>query len=188
MPGFFYQAGNIPVSLPYYPCIKDDILTIIHRKRGTGMKRKTIFVIIVSLVVIAQFWGCSNRSIDTDSADTIVLQSTQSECLNGFTEPPGRIVESYGHVSFYAGHDTVIVGHDSTYYNCGSHLAVFLEQDDLELNFSEVDTFMTPMRCMCYFDVQAVAGGLSTGVYTVRLWQGDTGELLAEEELFVPGK
>ena len=140
------------------------------------------------LVLGSLFCACSDSLNNSANSADITLHSTQSDCLGGLNSPPGKIAKTTPLVWFYAGHDTLAVYHDSTYYNCGSHIAIFMEHEGFTIDFAEVDTLMIPMDCMCYFNVQATVAGLPRGTYTARLWHDDSGELLAEEELYVPGK
>ena len=155
---------------------------------------------IVALVLGVFACGCAEKStpprplelsfLQSDcrqGSETTPGESSQSTCLDHSLGAGAGLFSSVEIVRFAAGHDTILVYHDSASFNCCSLIRFDVEAHDTVLEFFEVDTAHGLCDCMCHFDLASFVSGLSRGMYTARLWTEGRTKLLGEAVVFVPG-
>lgn len=84
---------------------------------------------------------------------------------------------------------TIRVRHTAAIWNCCSKPALHLLQDGFQLTFIELEHLdAMPCHCVCPFDLEACQEKLAAGEYTVRVLNGETGEVLLEKIVVVGGR
>ena len=103
-----------------------------------------------------------------------------SSCLGEPTRVPDRIE------IWVEGHD-IYMAHQDAVYNCCAQMVVYLEDQRPLLKLIEQEAYpdSQPCRCLCTYQLSAHIANLPPGTYTVQVWNGGAGTLLAERQVTV---
>lgn len=84
--------------------------------------------------------------------------------------------------------DNIYVYHDQAEWNCCATIVFDLEAHSDTFDLYESETYeMGPCDCICCFDLLTTITGVSPGGYLVRVLAAETGKLLGEVSVEVPG-
>ena len=118
-----------------------------------------------SVVLIGIEGDTVGTTIVTIEDSQIIVQYDDSGCKKEKSER----VESVDYD--YSG-DSLTMTHWNAYLNCAAYIIVDFEVSEDTLRFIERNiNYGVPVPCECYFDIWAIAVGISSGYYTIELYQ-----------------
>lgn len=124
------------------------------------IKYRAVAILILSLFLLV----CS-KTKNPVNPPSFQFESSQSGCNKRLP-----ITEE---VIFSSHEDTILVTHKDAFYNCCSKIKVRVTKTPNGFDLWEYDVGDI-CRCMCYFDINTIISGLSSGTYLIRYFDIDS--------------
>ncbi|UCE17326.1 MAG: hypothetical protein JSV84_10520 [Gemmatimonadota bacterium] len=129
-------------------------------KRSCDVKVKNLFtkelffILTLILFLLTQFNGCSQE----DNASVSPLYQARE---NGSYAQDSILCSLRG--------ETLFVTHQDAYYQCCLESKIVVHKTGFSIDLIEYDVGH-PCDCMCPFDLTTAITGLSSGTYTIKVW------------------
>ena len=111
--------------------------------------------------------------------------SRASGCLHDGFEPSYR-ADPTGMVEIFGDGREIVCRHRRVVFNCCASPSMTVRASENGLDFFEWENLYAPCDCLCPYDLEGRQADLPDGQYSVRLFRGDSGELLATAVIEIP--
>jgi len=130
-----------------------------------------------------------NRSV-VSFDDTVIVPPEGFTCSATDCLPEPLVKRAQGDqsglIEIFGDGNSIICRHLRAIFNCCARPAIYLRQAGFTLNFIEREHLIEPCDCLCPYNLEGRMDHLPDGIYTVNLFDGDSGQLLATETVELP--